>query len=384
MIRSAFSVRKKLRMLVYGEPFTGKSTFSSQFAYFKRDDGTDFRVLYIDTEGGSLDNLTDDLIANGVQENNFQIVQTQSLAEVLDYIKIITNNEDFTNDDGVVLDAYGKPFRADALVIDSASILNVVARQGLAEFSKRRAKVKAEAAGLVGDAKSVKVEGAGMELKDYNALNYKGQSLILDLNASGVNYIVTCREKAETETRLVDGKSTSIATGRKIPDGFKGQDYNVDTELRLYRSPDDESVVMAYFVKDRTKLHGNCEVVENPSLLEYREVLEKSAKNREVVIKNGLDEAVKTEMKLTMRDLGLEDETQFKKESAEEAEASNGPDIDTLRARAKKMIAEAGPVKSANAKKAVKDAGLPTAITKIEDYDIMLKVLAVMEEAIAK
>lgn len=38
MIRSAFSVRKKIRMLIYGEQFTGKSTFASQFAYFKRDD----------------------------------------------------------------------------------------------------------------------------------------------------------------------------------------------------------------------------------------------------------------------------------------------------------------------------------------------------------
>ena len=46
MIRNAFSVRKKLRMLVYGEPFTGKSTIAMQFAYLKRTDGEDFRVLY--------------------------------------------------------------------------------------------------------------------------------------------------------------------------------------------------------------------------------------------------------------------------------------------------------------------------------------------------
>lgn len=382
MIRSAFSVRKKIRMLIYGEQFTGKSTFASQFAYFKRDDGTDFRVLYIDTEGGSMDNIIDDLRSNGVKEQNFLIASTQSLAEVLDYIKKITDNEDFLDEnDEVILDSYGDPFRVDALVIDSATILNIVARQGLAEFSKRRAKVKAEAAGLVGDAKAVKVEGAGMELKDYNTLNYKGQSLILDLNASGVNYIVTCREKNETESVKDDkGQISSIPTGRKIPDGFKGQEYNVDTEIRLFRSPDDDSVVMAYFVKDRTKLHGSCETVENPSLLEYREILDKSATNKEYIIKNGLNDAVKTEMELTMRDLGIEDSEPEKPTDAPKADN----DVDTLRAKARKLIMDcSSPVKKAAAQKAVKDAGLPTALTKITDAAVMAQVLAIMEKEIA-
>lgn len=382
MIRSAFSVRKKIRMLIYGEQFTGKSTFASQFAYFKRDDGTDFRVLYIDTEGGSMDNIIDDLRSNGVKEQNFLIASTQSLAEVLNYIKKITDNEDFLDEnDEVILDSYGDPFRVDALVIDSATILNIVARQGLAEFSKRRAKVKAEAAGLVGDAKAVKVEGAGMELKDYNTLNYKGQSLILDLNASGVNYIVTCREKNETESVKDDkGQISSIPTGRKIPDGFKGQEYNVDTEIRLFRSPDDDSVVMAYFVKDRTKLHGSCETVENPSLLEYREILDKSAANKEYIIKNGLNDAVKTEMELTMRDLGIEDSEPEKPADAPKADN----DVDTLRAKARKLITDcSSPVKKAAAQKAVKDAGLPTALTKITDAAVMAQVLAIMEKEIA-
>ena len=382
MIRSAFSVRKKIRMLIYGEQFTGKSTFASQFAYFKRDDGTDFRVLYIDTEGGSMDNIIDDLRSNGVKEQNFQIASTQSLAEVLDYIKKITDNEDFFDEnDEVILDSYGEPFRVDALVIDSATILNIVASQGLAEFSKRRAKVKAEAAGLVGDAKAVKVEGAGMELKDYKTLNYKGQSLILDLNASGVNYIITCREKNETESVKDDkGQISSIPTGRKIPDGFKGQEYNVDTEIRLFRSPDDDSVVMAYFVKDRTKLHGSCETVENPSLLEYREILDKSAVNKEYIIKNGLNDAVKTEMELTMRDLGIEDSEPEKPADAPKADN----DVDTMRAKARKLITDcSSPVKKAAAQKAVKDAGLPTALTKITDAAVMAQVLAIMEKEIA-
>ena len=139
MIRNAFSVRKKLRMLVYGEPFTGKSTIAMQFAYLKRADGEDFRVLYLDTEGGSVDNYVDDLLENGVKPENFQIVYTQSLNEVQDYIKKVTNDEDILDDDGdVILDAYGKPFRADAIVVDSATILNLTTKEGLSAFSRRR------------------------------------------------------------------------------------------------------------------------------------------------------------------------------------------------------------------------------------------------------
>ena len=84
----------------------------------------------------------------------------------------------------------------------------------MTNFSQKRAKVKAAAQGLTGDEKSVKIEGAGMELKDYQQLNFKGQSLILDLNATGVSYIVICREKDETETKLVNGSSVSVSTGR--------------------------------------------------------------------------------------------------------------------------------------------------------------------------
>lgn len=383
MIRNAFSVRKKLRILVSGEPFTGKSTLAMQFAYLKRTDGEDFRVLYLDTEGGSVDNYVDDLLANGVKPENFLIVYTQSLNEVQDYIKKVTNDEDILDDDGeTILDAYGKPFRADAIAVDSATILNLTAKEGLSAFSKRRAKVKAEAAGLVGDAKAVKVEGAGMELKDYQTLNYKGQSLVLDLNASGVNYIITCREKNETESVKDDkGQISSVSTGRKIPDGFKGLEYNVDTVIRLYRNPDDKSIVMAYFDKDRTGLHKDCELVENLSLLEYQEVLDRSAKNKRVIIKNGLNDAVKTEMELTMRDLGIEDSEPEKPDVTPTPDAN---DVDAMRAKARKLITDcSSPVKKAAAQKAVKDAGLPTALTKITDAAVMAQVLAIMEKEIA-
>lgn len=239
--RSGNAIQSKIQMTIYGEPFTGKSTMASQFAYMKNPDGSPFKVLYLDPESGSIDDYLGTMKANGVNPANIWIVYTQSLTEVLDYISRATNNEDFyeIDDDGnetdtVVLDGDGKPFRPDAIVVDGTSVLNLTTKQGIIEFSKKRANVKADIAGLIGDARLVKVDGAGLELKDYQTINFKGQDLILALNASGKHYIVTARETDEKEQRIIDGKKESVSTGRKIPEGFKGMQYNCKTCIRMY------------------------------------------------------------------------------------------------------------------------------------------------------
>lgn len=55
IVCDASAIRKKLRMLVYGEQGTGKSRFAMQFCYMKTPEGRPFRVLYLDTESGSID-----------------------------------------------------------------------------------------------------------------------------------------------------------------------------------------------------------------------------------------------------------------------------------------------------------------------------------------
>ena len=171
--RKAGLIQTKLGMVVFGDFFTGKSTLASQFAYFKRPDGKPFRVLYLDPESGSIDDYLEEYANNGVNLDNIYIVYTQSLAEVRQYIAKVKNNEDFyeLDDDGnetddIVVDADGEPFRADALVVDGTTILNLTTKQGLTEFSKKRNTVKADKDNLIGDERLVKIEGAGLELKD--------------------------------------------------------------------------------------------------------------------------------------------------------------------------------------------------------------------------
>ncbi len=378
--RKASVTQSKLGMILYGEQFTGKSTMAMQLAYFKRPDGKPFRVLYLDPETGSIDDYLGELESNGVNLDNIYIVYTQSLGEVREYIAKVKNGEDLyvldedtgEETDEVLLDADGEPFRADAIVVDGTSILNLTTKQGLIEFSKKRNKVKADKDGLVGDARLVKIEGAGMELKDYQTINFKGQDLILDLMASGVHYIVTARETDEKETiKQPDGSTMSVTTGRKIPDGFKGMTYNVKTEIRMFRNED--GVVCAHVKKDRTHTHEDNIIIEDPTLVDWQSVIDKTADKKSFVVKNDLTKAVDVEQDIYSKEILGKVGEPVKEVSTEENDS--GVDIEAMK---KDIFAKKNALSPVDKKKMVdklKAAGLPTAFKNVTDVTILQKVL---------
>lgn len=382
--RKASVTQSKLGMILYGEQFTGKSTMAMQLAYFKRPDGKPFRVLYLDPETGSIDDYLGELESNGVNLENIYIVYTQSLAEVMAYIAKVKNNEDMymLDDEGeetedVVLDADGEPFRADAIVVDGTTILNMTTKQGLVEFSKKRNKVKAEKDGLIGDAKLVKIEGSQMELKDYQTVNYRGQSLILDLAASGVHYIATAREVDEKQSvKDADGKTTSVSTGRKIPDGFKGMTYNAKTVMRMFRNEDGQ--VCAHVEKDRTHVHADNTILEDPTLLDWQAIIDKTAGNKSFVVKNDLAKSVEVEQNLYEREvLGR---VGVPVEEIEQTKSAPSESPTTNVALLKKEIVAKRNALTPPEKKAMKEkleqAGLPITYTNVTDADVLNQVLA--------
>lgn len=384
--RKASITQSKLGMILYGEQFTGKSTMAMQLAYFKRPDGKPFRVLYLDPETGSIDDYLGELEENGVDLDNIYIVYTQSLGEVREYIAKVKNNEDFyvldeeTGDetDDVVTDADEEPFRADAIVVDGTTILNLTTKQGFVEFSKKRNKVKADRDGLVGDARLVKIEGAGIELKDYQTINFKGQDLILDLMASGVHYAVTARETDEKETiKQADGSTMSVSTGRKIPDGFKGMTYNVKTEIRMFRNED--GIVCAHVKKDRTHTHEDNAIIEDPTLIDWQAVIDKTADKREFVVKNDLTKAVDVEQNIYSKEiLGKVGEPASECKSSETV-PNSGTDIELLK---KEIIAKRNalsPIDKKEMKEKLDLAGLPTSYKNVSDIDILQKVLTMFQ-----
>ena len=386
--RIASKTKKKLNFLCFGDTFSGKSTFVSQFAYMHNEDGSPMRVLYIDAESGSIDLYLDQMEANGVDLRNIYILYTQSLGEVLDYIDKVKNNDDFyeIDEDGeetdiVVTDAEGRPFRADAIVIDGVTVLHTAVQQGLLEFSKKRARVRADNNGLVGDEKLVAIEGSSLEIRDFGNIKYKAANLCLALLGTGVHSAITCRQEDEkVSVKGTNGQFTSVPTGKKIPAGFKGIDYNMHTVVRFFR--DEDNNVMADVVKDRTGVHPN-EILEDPTLLDWQVVIDGNKGRKDFVLKNSLATAIDTEQEIYSAEIMSNAAKSMSKSEMEKVKASvkdDEPvtDADEIKAKIKAAVQGLSPVDKKAMQGKLTDAGLPTAYTKVTDSEVLKQILAIV------
>jgi len=379
--RNASKVQSKINMVVYGAPFSGKSTLCSQFAYMKTPEGKPFRVLYLDAETSSIEDYLPELEKNGVKLDNIYICYTQSLEECKQYIEMAKNKDPFPVidengeevDGEYVKDADGEIFHPDAIVLDGASILSTTMKQGIVDFSKKRASVKADKQGIIGDERFVKVASAGIELKDYQTINFKSQDLILLLAGCGLNYVVTCREKEEVQNKLVNGETVSVHTGKKIIDGLKNIDYNTKTILWLHRDDDDYETVKATVVKDRTGVHTAGEILEDPSLLDWQEIITKTAKNKKYAVENTLSDAVKKEKEMFEKENNFEDDSKTDNKSVE---------LDELRSKILKLKKSMNPVVDNKYKTELKKVSLNKNPKNIDDKEALKKMLKIAEDII--
>lgn len=378
--RSGNKVKTKLGFVIYGEQGTWKSSLCLEFAKFKTETGRPFRVLYLDAESGSVDTYLEDLEIEGIDLQNIYIVYTQSLSEIRDYINKVMNNEDLyeLDEDGnetdeVVKDNEGNPFRADAIVVDGTTVINLASQQGLVEFSKKRAAVKADKDQLIGDARIVKVQGAGMELKDYQTLKFDGHDLILDLLASGKHFAVTAREIDEkVSVKTEDGKITSVATGKKIPEGFKDLRYNAKTVLHTFIDVD--GVVKAIVEnKDRSKIHIQNEIIENPSLLDWQEVIIKDKNKTDFVLHNSLSDSV------------IQEEKKYEQNVKDIDNKINNKNIDnnnpeSYHKRIAEAISKLPPMKKKTLQAEVKKKKLPLDYSKLTDINSLKSYLELVSQ----
>lgn len=376
--RSGSVIKPKLNMLLYGEPGVGKSTMALQIAYFKREDGTPFRVLVLDAESGGCEECLAELEENGVDLRNIYLVYSQSQKEIKEYIAKVRDHDVFyeLDDEGnetdeIVKDAYGEDFHPDALILDGTSVLKLVSSQSLLDLSRKRNKLKAEKANATAEEKFVAVSNANLELKDYSQLNYSGQDLVLSLMACGIHVITTAREKEETvSVKGDDGKITSVGTGKRIYDSFKGMDYNTKTLVRLYR--DDLGQVCAEIIKDRTRTYSAGEVVEDPSLLAWEDIIQKGKDKKEFTLKNDLDNAINADQKIFEKQmLGSDTVTETKPDTTSE-------DLTALKSEIKAAIQKLSPVEKKEMQNKLKEAGLPTAYTKLTDPETLAKILSIV------
>ena len=377
------SFNHKINLFEYGDFFCGKTTLGLQLAKLHDENGKPMRLLVIDCESNGVSYALDELEESGVNMDNIYVVWTQSLAEVTRYIKKITNKEplhelgpDGEELDSYVLDADGQPFLPTALFIDGASILRMTCEQSLLNLSRRRAKVRAKNNNLVGEDRAVAIDGAGLEFKDYSTLNYSGQELILDLAASNIHCVVSAREKKETKSEKINGSIQSVQTGRIIADGFKGAEYNTDTLVRLYREDDDPDTIKMQVLKDRSKTWAVGQVVENPTLLDMQALIDKRG-GANVILKNNMNQAVETEMKIYQQKAGITD--------AEITDTTDTPeelpvDIESIRKQVKSAHAKLNPTQRKSFSDKLKAEEIPTQLSKIDNPTTLNRMLEIVNE----
>ena len=304
--RRGGQIQSKLGFLIYGDKGTWKSSLAAQLGDMKNEAGEPMKVLYIDTENGSIDDLLNYKASQGIDVSNIYVVYSTSLEEVKEIVKQAKDcnankpimlfdsqtNQNFTLDN-----EDGSPFIPDAIVIDSLTVLYDSCIDALNQFSKKRAAVRATKKQMSGAEKVVAIEGAGMEIKDYQSLALRGKELILDLMATGKHFVVTTREAEETRSeKNDDGQFVSVKTGKLLPQGFKQVDYNVKTILHTFINEEGE-VCAQVESKDRTRVKEQNEIIVNPSLLDWQVIVSGNKDKQEFLVKNSIAESVAQEIK---------------------------------------------------------------------------------------
>lgn len=379
--RGGKSIKTRLGFALYGDYGTWKSSFCLESMKLVNENGEPFKVLYIDPENGSIDTYLDEYEENGYDLRNIYIVYTQSISEVKDYIRKARDGEDFyefddetgEETDDVYLDANGKPFRPDMIVVDGLSLLYTAKQQSIMEFSKKRATVRAAKNELTGMAKEVAIEGSGMEMKDWGTLKTDGQSLILDLLACGKHFAVTSREKAETDQmKDKDGTIKTVRTGRFVSDSFKDVNYNCKTVIRMFK--DDDGVIKGLIDnKDRTKIHEQNEILIEPSILDWQPVISKGKDKKEYTVRNNMNAAVDAELKAIEKD-----NAKYEEELETKSTSSALKTVEDYRAAIKEAITKLPKTEVPKRQTQITAAGFPKAYQKIDDMNVLKKYLEIV------
>lgn len=374
--RGGNKIKTRLGFLLYGDYGTWKSSFCLESLKLKNEDDRPFRVLFIDPENGGVDTYLDKYEEAGIDLRNIYIVYTQSLTEVEEFIKKAKDGEDFyefdedgNETDEVYLDADGNPFRPDMIVVDGATLLYVAKQQSIVEFSKKRATVRANKNEITGMAKEVAIEGASLEVKDYNTLKFDGQNLILNLLASGKHFAVTAREKDEKESyKDKNGEIKMMATGRKIPDGFKDVAYNCKTVIRMFK--DDDGIIKGLVdQKDRTLVHQQNEIIIEPSILDWQEAIDKNKGKKDFTVANNMGSAIEKELKAVEKDNAkFDDELNAEKESDTELTTA-----DDYKEAIKETISKLSQTEKSKKQTDIANVGLPKAYQKLTDIEDLKK-----------
>lgn len=383
MARGGNKIKTRLGFLLYGGYGCWKSSFCLESMKLKNEDGSPFKVLFIDPENGGVDTYLDRMEEEGCDLRNIYIVYTQSLTEVNEFIQKAKDGDDFyefdedgNETDDVYLDSEGKPFRPDMIVVDGATLLYTAKQQSIIEFSKKRATVRANKNELTGMAKEVAIEGAAMEQKDWGTLKIDGQNLILNLLASGKHFAVTAREKEDTaQVKDKDNNFKTINLGTFHADGFKDVAYNCKTVLRMFK--DEDGIIKGLIdQKDRTLVHEQNEIIIEPSILDWQVAIDKNKGKKDFTVANNMNDAIEKELKAVEKD-----NAKYDAELTESTKASSSAELkspDDYKNAIKEAISKLPQTEKSKRQADITAAGLPKAYQKLDSIDELKKYLEIV------
>lgn len=307
-------VKKGLKFFLFGDYGTRKSSFCLETLKMHKEDGKPLRVAYIDTEGGSVDNFLESYKEEGYDLNNLYIYYTNSYTEATEFVdKLIEEEEIYELDDNgmitdeLVVDAEGSPFIADAIVVDSATVVQDTLKYSKILTSEKRAELRARNKEQSANEVYVAKETAGMEFKDHDKLNQQGKNFLQGLVSRTDKYIfVTSRVKPEKKS-VSDGKGgfTSVETGKVLPDCFKKAEYEFYTVLHMYEDEEDGLFKAKVVRKDRTGVFEQNEIIEDPTPMYWQSVIDRNKDRKETVKSNSYNDAVQKDFKESTK--GYED-----------------------------------------------------------------------------
>lgn len=381
--RQGGNVKKSLKYFIYGEQGSRKSSRCLDFMRMKTEDEKPFRVLYLDCETGSVDFFLDDLEAEGIDTRNIYIVYTSSYDEIEQYANKAIANEDLyiLDDDGnetddVVLDADGKPFRADAIVIDGITVIADNVQQAALNISEKRASVRAKVNGLIGDEKTVAIETAGLEFKDHTKIKSKGRSLIRNLITNTDKCVaITGRDKIEKVMQKDNkGNMQLVSTGERVPESWDFVRYEVYTVIHTYVDKETGETYAIIENKDRTGVHLPQEKLEEGwTLLDWQPVITNNKGKRNMVILDSFDKTIEKDeemyKKTAKTDDGILNESQKEPQNAEEYHTLIKESISKLPTQKKRAL---------SAK--VKKEGLPMKFEDLTNIEELKKYLEIVSQ----
>lgn len=382
--RIGSNVEKGLKYFVYGKQGTRKSNCVADFAKMNKN-GKPLRVLYLDCETGSIDGFgLDRLESEEVDLRNIYIVYTSALSEIRYYCdKAIKNeplyhlDEEGIETDDIVLDADGNQFIADAIVIDGITVIADNVSEAAISLSEKRAAIRADLAGKTSDEKEVMVGTAGLEFKDHNKIKSSGKSLVRNLITNTDKFIAITGRAKDKKEMVKNNKNEMVLTymGYEVPESWDFIQYEVFTVIHNMVNEDGE-VYGVIEQKDRTGKYKPNEIIENPSVALWQDVIDNN-KNRgkNVGMSQGSVNEVSKKNEETYKEIvGYVDNKPTNNQNTTDKNVSVESLIKTIEQIKKSML----PAKRKTIPPLLQKEGLPTKFTTDLSIETLQKVYEIM------